>query len=58
MKHDCPLWRKKAGEVYGEGRATDAEYLFIAIASHRRVKKAGIPSYYLAPSWTCKRELN
>lgn len=34
---------------------TTAEYLFIAIASRRRAKKAGISSYYLAPSRTCRR---
>lgn len=30
MKHGCPLWRKKAGEIWGmEARATDDRGIFI-----------------------------
>ena len=29
MKHGCPLWRKKAGEVYGDGREGNGRGIFI-----------------------------
>lgn len=42
-------WEKCDDERREGMQQTTTEYLFIAIASHRRMKKAGVASYYLAP---------